>query len=71
MHKKSSSPFSTFLLGAFWFILTNNTTFNWGSNGTLLFWLLCTVLVGLFVISIQKKSQQLKLIEHLPSPSHF
>ncbi len=59
MQKKTTSPVPTIILGAFWFILTINTTFNWGSNSTLFFWLMCTALVGLFVISIQKKSHQI------------
>ncbi|MDX9849708.1 MAG: hypothetical protein RBT01_04310 [Anaerolineaceae bacterium] len=55
MNKQSSSPLPTFILGAFWIILTINATFNWGSNGTLLFWLIFTILVGWFVIAIQNR----------------
>ncbi|HSM25003.1 MAG TPA: hypothetical protein VK856_09095 [Anaerolineaceae bacterium] len=59
MQKKSSSPISTILLGIFWFILTINTTFNWGSNTTLFFWLLFTILVGWFVVSIQGRTHRI------------
>lgn len=59
MQKNSSSPIPTILLGSFWFILTINTTFNWGSNATLFFWLVCTILVGWFLISIQGKTHRI------------
>jgi hypothetical protein len=58
MKKQQSSPLPTFFLGVFWFILTINTTFNWGSNSTLFFWLLCTILIGWFVITIQNKMRK-------------
>jgi hypothetical protein len=55
MKKKQSSALPTFFLGAFWFVLMINTTFNWGSTSTLFLWLLFTILIGWFVISIQNK----------------
>jgi len=58
MNKQSSSPLPTLILGAFWIILTINTTFNWGSNGTLIFWLVFTILVGWFVIAIQNRMRR-------------
>ncbi|PKO05367.1 MAG: hypothetical protein CVU41_12070 [Chloroflexi bacterium HGW-Chloroflexi-3] len=58
MNKKSSSPLFTLILGTFWIILTINTTFNWGSNGTLIFWLVFTILIGWFVIAIQNRMRR-------------
>jgi len=55
MNKQSSSRLPTLILGAFWIILTINTTFNWSSNGTLVFWLVFTILIGWFVIAIQDR----------------
>jgi hypothetical protein len=58
MNKQSSSSLPTLILGAFWIILTINTTFNWDSNGTLIFWLVFTILVGWFVIAIQNRMRR-------------
>ncbi len=58
MNKQTSSPLPTLFLGAFWIILTINTTFNWGSNGTLMFWLVITILMGWFVIAIQNRMRR-------------
>ena len=58
MNKQSSSPLTTLILGAFWIILTINTTINWDSNGTLIFWLVFTILIGWFVIAIQNRMRR-------------
>ncbi len=55
MQKQTSSPIPTLLLGVFLVILIINTTFNWGSNGSLFIWLILTVLIGWFVIAIQNR----------------
>lgn len=55
MKKQSTTPVSAFFMGIFWVILTINATFNWGSNGTVLFWLIFTILIGWFVIAIQSR----------------
>ena len=55
MQKQTSSPIPTLLLGIFFIILLINTTFNWGSNGSLFLWLILTVLIGWFVIAIQNR----------------
>ena len=59
MNKQSNSPVPTIFLGAFWIILLINTTFNWGSNGTLLFWLVFTILVGWFLIALQNRMRRI------------
>ncbi len=58
MNKQSTSPLPSILLGIFWMILTINATFNWGSNGTLLFWFIFTVLIGWFMVAIQNRMKR-------------
>jgi len=58
MNKQSTSPLPSILLGIFWMILTINATFNWGSNGTLFFWFIFTILIGWFMVAIQNRMKR-------------
>jgi hypothetical protein len=59
MNKPTTSFLPGLFLGAFWIILTINTTFNWSSTGTLFFWLFFTIIAGWFAIRNQNRVRRI------------